>query len=237
MSVSDSEHIVSSYEDELTDLARSISQMGGLVEAALSNAIGALLKLDHDAAKKVIAADKMVDDLQRQIDETAVSMIARRQPMAADLRMIVSSIHVANDLERVGDMAKGIARRTMLIDGIKLSPQFYNGVRHMTDLALRQIKDALDAFANRDADAAVQVCENDEEVDALYVSLFRELLTYMMEDPRNITQCTNLLFCGKSLERAGDHATNIAEAAYYLQTGKNLAVEIEDARTQAKEVS
>lgn len=232
---SNSGHIVSSYEDELTDLARSIAEMGGMVEAALSEAVDALLKLDHEKAKRVIKNDRNVDDVQRTIDETAVSMIARRQPMAADLRMIVSSIHVANDLERVGDMAKSIARRTMLIDGIKLSPQFYNGVRHMTDLALRQIKDALDSFANRDVAAAVSVCERDEEIDALYVSLFRELLTYMMEDPRNITQCTNLLFCGKSLERAGDHATNIAEAAYYLETGKNLPVVMEEARSQTKE--
>lgn len=232
---SDSGHIVSSYEEELTDLARSIAEMGGMVEAALSDAIDALLRLDHDKAKEVVAADRLVDDVQRQIDETAVSMIARRQPMAADLRMIVSSIHVANDLERVGDMAKGIARRTMLIGSIKLSPQFYNGVRHMTDLVLRQVKDSLDAFAHRDINAAVSVCERDEEIDALYVSLFRELLTYMMEDPRNITQCTNLLFCGKSLERAGDHATNIAEAAYYLETGNNLPVVLEEARQQTKE--
>lgn len=234
MPVSNSEHIVTSYEDELTDLARAISEMGGMVEAAISTAIEALLKLDHATARQVIEDDRAVDDIQRQIDETAVSMIARRQPMAGDLRMIISSIHVANDLERVGDMAKSIARRTLQIDGIKLSPQFYNGVRHMTDLTLSQIKDALDAFANRDTAAAIEICERDEEVDALYISLFRELLTYMMEDPRNITQCTNLLFCGKSLERAGDHATNIAEAAYYLETGKNLPVILEEMNAQKK---
>ncbi|UJQ93052.1 phosphate signaling complex protein PhoU [Mariluticola halotolerans] len=227
-----SEHIVTSYEDELTDLARAISEMGGMVEAAISTAINALLKLDHETAKQIIAADKAVDDMQRKIDETAVSMIARRQPMAADLRMIISSVHVANDLERIGDMAKNIARRTLQIDGNKLSPQFYNGVRHMTDLILQQIKDALDSFANRDTAAAIAVCERDDEVDALYMSLFRELLTYMMEDPRNITQCTNLLFCGKNLERTGDHATNIAEAAYYLETGKNLPVILEEKAQQ-----
>jgi len=232
MSVSNSEHIVTSYEDELTDLARAISEMGGMVEAAISAAINALLKLDHETAKQIIAADKAVDEMQRKIDETAVSMIARRQPMAADLRMIISSVHVANDLERIGDMAKSIARRTLQIDGNKLAPQFYNGVRHMTDLILNQIKDALDSFANRDTAAAIAVCERDDEVDALYMSLFRELLTYMMEDPRNITQCTNLLFCGKSLERTGDHATNIAEAAYYLETGKNLPVILEEKAQQ-----
>lgn len=224
---SQNEHIVTSYEEELTQLASSITKMGGQVEAAMSASIDALLKLDHAAARQIIADDSKVDEMQRLIDETAVSMIARRQPMASDLRMIISSIHVASDLERVGDMAKGIAKRTLQIDGIKLSPTFYNGVRHMTDLALRQIKEALDAFATQDGKSALAICQNDDEVDAMYMSLFRELLTYMMEDPRNITQCTHLLFCGKNLERAGDHATNIAEAAYYLETGRNLAVEME----------
>ena len=221
------EHIVSSYEDELVQLAAKIAEMGGAVETAISSAIDALLKVDHAAARELLAADIKIDDMQRNIDETAVSMIARRQPMAADLRMIVASIHVANDLERVGDMAKTICRRTLQLDGARLSPKFYNGLRHMTDLTLRQLQEALDVYASRDPESAIAVCEADAEIDALYVSLFRELLTYMMEDPRNITQCTNLLLAGKSLERAGDHATNIAEASYYLQTGKNLAVLLE----------
>ncbi len=227
MATTTSEHIVSSYEDELIHLAASIAEMGGAVENAISAAVDALLKVDHTAARELLSADAKIDEMQRTIDETAVSMIARRQPMAADLRMIVASIHVANDLERVGDMAKTICRRTLQLDSARLSPKFYNGVRHMTDLTLRQLKDALDVYSTRDADSALAVCERDAELDALYVSLFRELLTYMMEDPRNITQCTNLLFCGKSLERAGDHATNIAEAAYYLETGKNLAALLE----------
>ncbi len=223
-----SEHIVSSYEEELTDLARTISEMGGRVEAALSAAVDALLRIDHEAARKVIAEDKAIDNMQYVIDETAVSMIARRQPMAGDLRMIVSAIHVANDLERIGDMAKGIGRRTVQIEGNQLSPQFYNGVRHMTDQILRQVKGALDSFTNRDTQAAIEVCERDDEVDALYMSLFRELLTYMMEDPRNITQCTHLIFVGKNLERTGDHATNIAEAAYYMETGNSLPAVLEE---------
>lgn len=223
-----SEHIVSSYEDELTDLARTISEMGGMVEAAVEAAVNALLRLDHEAARKVIADDKVIDNVQHTIDERAVSMIARRQPMAGDLRMIVSAIHVANDLERIGDMAKGIARRTVQIDGNQLSPQFYNGVRHMTDQIQRQVKGALDSFTNRDTQAAIEVCERDDEVDALYMSLFRELLTYMMEDPRNITQCTHLIFVGKNLERTGDHATNIAEAAYYMVTGDSLPAVLDE---------
>ena len=226
------EHIVSSYEDELLQLAASIAEMGGAVETAISDAVDALLKVDHATARDILSADARIDDMQRQIDETAVSMIARRQPMAADLRMIVASIHVANDLERVGDMAKTICRRTLQLDGARLSPKFYNGLRHMTDLTLKQLKDAIDVYTSRDVDNAVAVCERDSEIDALYVSLFRELLTYMMEDPRNITQCTHLLLAGKSLERAGDHATNIVEAAYYLETGKNLAVLLDEKRNK-----
>jgi phosphate transport system protein len=226
--VTSSEHIVTSYEDELTLLAKSISEMGGMVEDAISIASEALLRLDQGRAKKIIEDDKLIDDMERRIDEQAVSMIARRQPMATDLRMIVASIHVASDLERIGDMAKQLGKRTIQIDGIQLAPQFYNGVRHMTELTLEQVKKALDAFSTRDAAAAIEVCRGDQEIDALYVSLFRELLTYMMEDPRNITPCTHLLFCGKSLERTGDHATNIAEQAYYLETGKNLALVLDE---------
>lgn len=227
-----SEHIVSSYDDEIMQLAASIAEMGGAVETAISDAVDALLKVDHAAARDILAADSRIDDMQRAVDDTAVSMIARRQPMAKDLRMIVASIHVANDLERVGDMAKTICRRTLQLDGARLSPKFYNGLRHMTDLTLRQLKDAIDVYASRDIDNAISVCERDAEIDALYVSLFRELLTYMMEDPRNITQCTHLLLAGKSLERAGDHATNIVEAAYYLETGKNLAVLLDEKRNK-----
>ena len=237
MALSTSEHLVSSYEEELTRLAESIAEMGGLVEAALSNATLALLKLDGELAQATILADKQIDMMQRRIDETAVSMIARRQPMATDLRAIITAIHVANDLERMGDMAKQIARRSMQIEGLGLAPKFYNGVKHMNDLVLRQVKAALDAYATRDSAAAVEICNHDDEVDALYTSLFRELLTYMMEDPRLITQCTHLLFCGKSLERVGDHATNIAEAAYYLETGRQLSADTaEDLhRQQVKE--
>lgn len=225
-------HLISSYEEELTRLAKSIAEMGGLVEASLSNATLALLKLDHALAQATIVADKQIDAMQRRIDETAVSMIARRQPMAGDLRAIITAIHVANDLERMGDMAKQISRRSLQIEGLSLAPKFYNGVRHMNDLVLSQVKAALDAYAGRDFAAAIEVCNRDDEIDALYTSLFRELLTYMMEDPRLITQCTHLLFCGKSLERAGDHATNIAEAAYYLDTGRQLSSQVEELHRQ-----
>jgi phosphate transport system protein len=235
MSTHLSEHIVTSYEDELTLLAQSISEMGGEVEAAVSNAVRALLKLDHQLARETVANDKRIDQMHAKIDDMAVSMIARRQPMARDLRSIITAIHVAGDLERVGDMAKTVSRRALQIEGLSLAPKFYNGVKHMADLILRQLKEALDAYSSRDAHAAIAVFNADDEIDALYTSLFRELLTYMMEDPRNITQCTHLLFCSKSLERVGDHATNIAEHAYYLETGEQMSGIEEAHRTQIKE--
>ena len=216
------DHIVTSYNDELVALAQTIAEMGGQVEVAIENGTKALLKLDRELADLTIIADQRIDDMQRRIDEMAVSMIARRQPMASDL-------------ERVGDMAKQLARRSLKLEGMSLQPTFYNGVKNMTALVLRQIKEALDAYANRDSAGAIEVCNRDDEVDAMHTSLFRELLTYMMEDPRNITPCTHLLFCAKSLERIGDHATNIAERAYYLQTGKQLTSEVQELqRTQIK---
>jgi len=226
------EHIVSSYEDELTALQSAISEMGGMVEQAITDSVTVLIRLDHTQAQAVRAADKHIDDIQQRINDMAVSIIARRQPMAADLRMVVTSIQVANDLERTGDMAKQLAKRALQIESLSLAPKFYNGVKHMADLVARQLKAALDAYARRNAQAAIEVCNRDDEVDAMYNSLFRELLTYMMEDPRNITQCTHLLFCTKSLERVGDHATNVAEAAYYLETGRHLGAD-EQVRQQA----
>ncbi|MGV3577055.1 MAG: phosphate signaling complex protein PhoU [Devosia sp.] len=230
-----SDHIVSSFSDELNALAQTIAEMGGQVEVAIENGTKALLKLDRELADLTIIADQRIDDMQRKIDDMCVSIIARRQPMASDLRSIVTAIHVANDLERVGDMAKQLARRSLKLEGINLQPTFYNGVKNMTALVLRQLKDALDAYSNRDAAASVEVCNRDDEVDAMHTSLFRELLTYMLEDPRNITTCTHLLFCAKNLERIGDHATNIAERAYYLQTGKQLTADVQELhRTQIK---
>jgi phosphate transport system protein len=226
------DHIVTSYNEELLALAQAIAEMGGQVEVAIENGTRALLKLDRELADLTIIADQRIDDMQRHIDDMAVSMIARRQPMASDLRAIITSIHVASDLERIGDMAKQLARRSLKLEGINLQPTFYNGVKNMTALVMRQVKDALDAYGNREAAASVDVCNRDDEVDAMYTSLFRELLTYMLEDPRNITTCTHLLFCAKSLERVGDHATNIAERAYYLATGKQLTSDVQELQRQ-----
>ncbi|WP_417310765.1 phosphate signaling complex protein PhoU [Devosia sp.] len=225
MPTSLNEHIVSSFEDELINLHKAISEMGGMVEQAIIDSANALLRLDHVQAKEVRLADRAIDDKQQAINDMAVSIIARRQPMASDLRMVFTAIQVANDLERTGDMAKQLAKRALQIESLGLAPMFYNGVKHMTDLVAHQLKVALDAYSSRNSAEAVEVCNRDEEVDAIHNSLFRELLTYMMEDPRNITQCTHLLFCTKSLERIGDHATNIAEAAYYLETGQHLSAD------------
>ncbi len=171
-------------------------------------------------AQEVIEADKKVDALHRQIEEDAIILIARRQPMAQDLREAVAAIRIANDLERVGDLGKNIAKRAVAIQRETFSKKLRVGVEHISELALRQVKKVLDAYATRDVEKAREVCVQDEEIDAVYTSLFRELLTYMMEDPRNITMCTHLLFCAKNIERIGDHATNIAETVYYLITGE-----------------
>jgi phosphate transport system protein len=172
MANTSSEHIVSSYEDELTQLARLVSEMGGMVEESVTSATNALVRIDHRRAEEVVRADKKIDEMQRRIDELAVSMIARRQPMGLDLRQIISTIHVATDLERIGDMSKNIGRRTLEITNQRSSTRLFAGIRHMSELALSQINRALDSFTGRDADAAVEVCNRDDEVDAIYMSLF-----------------------------------------------------------------
>jgi len=217
-----SEHIVTSFDDELNGLAQRIAEMGGLAEQSVADAVAALVSRDIEKAQRVIAGDDRIDKLQRDIEESAVLMIARRQPMARDLREIMAAIHIANDLERVGDLAKNTAKRVIAIESNFGSQRLVAGVEHMAELSLTQLKEILDAFASRDLAAAHSVWERDNEIDAMYTSLFRELLTYMMEDPRNITFCTHLLFCAKNIERIGDHATNIAENLHYLITGTAL---------------
>jgi phosphate transport system protein len=214
------QHIVTSFEDELQRLSRSIAEMGGRAEEIVERSIAALLRSDVSLAHEVIEADKKVDALHRQIEEDAVILIARRQPMAQDLREAIAAIRIANDLERIGDLGKNIAKRAVAIQRESFSQKLRVGVEHLAELGLRQVKKVLDAYAARDVGKAREVCAQDEEIDAVYTSLFRELLTYMMEDPRNITMCTHLLFCAKNLERIGDHATNIAETVFYVITGE-----------------
>jgi len=215
-------HTVTSFDDDLNALSQKIAEMGGLAEQNVADAVAALSGRDIERAQRVINSDERIDRLQQEIEESSVLVIARRQPMARDLREIMAAIHIANDLERVGDLAKNTAKRVIAIEANFGSHRLVVGVEHMAELCLTQLKEVLDAFASRDVAAARTVWERDNEIDAMYTSLFRELLTYMMEDPRNITFCTHLLFCAKNIERIGDHATNIAETLIYLITGQTV---------------
>ena len=219
------DHTAKAFYVDLQDLTRLVSEMGGLAEKQIGDSIDALSKLDEALAVRVVALDNKIDMLQREIEERAVLTIAKRQPMAIDLRDVVGALRVANDLERIGDLAKNIAKRTPAIDRDIQLQKVMRGVEHMADLVLTQIKDVLDAYARRDVNKAMGVWRGDEEIDAVNNSLFRELLTYMMEDPRNISLCIHLLFCAKNIERMGDHATNIAETIYYMVEGRPLADE------------
>jgi phosphate transport system protein len=220
-----STHTLKAFDVDLEELSRMVAEMGGLAEKEIADSITALARRDLDLAQRVIALDPSVDALQRAIEEKAILTIARRQPMAVDLREIVGSLRVSNDLERIGDHAKNIAKRVLALDADIAFSQVIRGVEEMTKLVLAQVKQVLDAYANRDLAKALEVWRRDEEVDAVNNSLFRELLTYMMEDPRNITSCTHLLFCTQNIERMGDHATNIAETVYYIVEGQPLAEE------------
>jgi phosphate transport system protein len=212
-------HIVSVYDEDLKYLSRRISEMGGLAEQMVAESVRALVNADLGLAQKVISDDVVLDDAERQIGEKAIITIAKRQPMAADLREIMGSIRIAADLERVGDLGKNTAKRVIAVSSASLPRQLARGIEHLAELTLMQLKEVLDVYASRSAEKAKIIRERDSEIDAIYTSLFRELLTYMMEDPRNITPCTHLLFCAKNIERIGDHATNIAETIYYMTTG------------------
>jgi phosphate transport system protein len=219
------DHTLKAFDTDLQDLSRLIGEMGGLAEKQIADAVDALARHDPLLAQQVISSDATIDALQRDVEEKAILTIARRQPMAIDLREIVASLRVANDLERIGDLAKNIGKRVVAI-GMEVYPStVLRGVEHMSDLVLDALKRVLDAYARHDVADAMEVWRGDKEIDAVNNSLFRELLTYMMEDPRNITFCTHLLFCAKNIERMGDHATNIAETVHYMVEGRALADE------------
>ncbi|MBM6579592.1 phosphate signaling complex protein PhoU [Microvirga sp. BT689] len=220
-----SEHIVRSYDTDLQGLRQRIAEMGGIAEKMLVDSVFALARHDKPLAQTVIASDPRLDVLHREVEESAILTIARRQPLAVDLRETISAIRIAGDVERIGDLAKNIAKRALAIGGEFQPHKIVVGLRHMNDLVLGQLKDVLDAYAQKDTEKAVDVWKRDGAIDALYTSLFRELLTYMMEDPRNISFCTHLLFCAKNIERIGDHTTNIAETVHYLVTGETLAID------------
>jgi phosphate transport system protein len=218
-------HIVTAFDEDIKELQRKIAEMGGIAEKMLSDAMLAIEKRDVGLAQQIIITDSRLDGLQRDIDERSILTIARRQPMAVDLREIFVVSQIAGDIERVGDLVKNIAKRVIAMEGHFPPKSLLSGLRNMTLLSLGQFKAVLDAYMNKDLEAAMAVWSNDGDIDKLYNSLFRELLTYMMEDPRNITYCTHLLFSAKNMERVGDHATNIAERIYYVVTGDTLTTQ------------
>ena len=218
------DHTVKAFDQELAELKRCIGEMGRLAERQRTRARGALARRDAEAAELIIAGDQEIDDLELKVEWQATQVIVRRQPMASDLRQIMVAIRIASDLERIGDLGKNLAKRTRALTEA-IAPRAVTGVARMGDLALRQLHDVLDAYARDDADKAMKVWTSDEDIDTVYNSVFRELLTYMMEDPRTIGQATHLMFAAKNMERIGDHCTNIAENIYYVVHGRPVAGE------------
>ena len=215
-------HIMTAYDEELRFLSRRIAEMGGMAEQMASDAVRALVNADAALAQRVISDDAILDAAEREITDKAILTIARRQPVANDLREIMGSIRIASDLERVGDLGKNTAKRVIAVQQSGVPRALARGMEHLSELALAQLKDVLDVYTTRSAEKAQAIRDRDEEIDAMYTSLFRELLTYMMEDPRNITSCTHLMFCAKNIERIGDHATNIAETVFYMIEGQAI---------------
>ncbi len=220
MNVSD--HTARVFDTDLIKLTQMVAQMGGFAQKQITDSIDALTRRDIALARQVIAADATVDALQRQIEEKAIATIALRQPMAIDLRALVAMLRIANDLERVGDLAKNIGKRVIAVSGDNSQRTLMRGLKHMAALVVSQLAAVLDSFVDRNPNRALQVWKADKEVDALYVSLFRELLTYSMEDPGTTSMCIHHLFCAKNIERIGDHATNIAEAVHYMVEGQAI---------------
>ncbi|WP_419796641.1 MAG: phosphate signaling complex protein PhoU [Terasakiella sp.] len=226
------EHTVKSYDSELTKLDNAIARMGGMAESLLGQASEALVKRDTALAADVIHNDVKVDELETEINIEATRILALRQPVADDLRAVISALKTSSDLERIGDLSKNIAKRTItLSSGTPIGA--VHTIARMASLVQSMVHNVLDAYLERDERKALDIRQQDEVVDQLHTSLFRELLTYMMEDPRNITSCTHLLFIAKNVERAGDHATNIAENVYFLVTGTHP----EDERRKDDETS
>jgi len=214
------EHIVHSYDQELRELNNTVARMGGMAEAMLSQAIKAVVQRDSELAAQIVESDSEVDALEQEIDERCLRLLALRQPMALDLREILAALKISSDLERIADYGANVAKRAIALSQTQVvKPQ--HAIPRMAHLAQGMIKDILDAFIQRDAEKAREVWERDEEVDEMYTSLFRELLTYMMEDPRSISSCTHLLFIAKNIERIGDHATNIGETIDFLVHGSH----------------
>ena len=218
------DHTVKAFTEKLEALAASVAQMGGMAEAQLADAVEAIARRDTALAENAVGGDKQIDQLQLSIEDQALKLLALRQPMAVDLRETLAAIKIASELERIGDLAKNIAKRAIVLNReppIRLT----QSLARMGRQALSQLKQVLDAYSDRDVNAAEAVWRQDGEIDETYNSLFRELLTYMMEDPRTIGHSTHLLFVAKNIERTGDHATNIAEVVYHMVSGGLLASE------------
>ena len=214
-------HTIKAFDQELDALRATISEMGGLAEAAIRESMDALVRRDAEAAARIIERDARIDALEAEVERNAVQIIALRAPMADDLREVVAALKIAGVVERIGDYAKNIAKRVASVEDSKIRP--LSLLPEMARIAGEMVHNVLDAFAARDADKAVAVCERDRAVDDFYNSIFRTLLTFMMENPHNITPATHLLFIAKNLERIGDHSTNVAEMVYFAATGQHMA--------------
>ena len=215
------EHVVKSYDQELKRLRGLITQMGGIVETQVALAADAIMHRDAAAATRAVEEDPKVDALEHEVEGFVIRLLALRQPVAGDLRQIVAALKITVDLERIGDYASNVAKRSIVLAQFSL-PYSLAGLAHMALLVQGQLKSIIDALGENDADKAVEVWCSDQVVDDIYNAIFREVITYMMEDPRNITPCAHLLFIAKNLERIGDHATNVAENLYYAVTGETL---------------
>jgi phosphate transport system protein len=216
------DHTLRAYDEELEGLTAELSRMGGLAEVEVSDAVRAIVRRDVALAQAVIGHDARLDEIESEIERRAIRMIALRQPVADDLRRTVAALKISSNLERCGDLAKNIAKRALVIAESDPITPLTRSIERMGELVSGRLKDVLDAFAARDIERARTVWQRDNEVDEHYDSIFRELLTYMMADPRTITSCAHLLFVAKNLERIGDHATNIAEIILYEVTGEQV---------------
>jgi phosphate transport system protein len=216
-----SDHLVKSFDNDLKKLRDMLTEMGGIVESQVALAAEAIMNRDAAAATRAVEEDPKVDALEREVEQFVIRMLALRQPMAGDLRLIVAGLKITGDLERIGDYAANVAKRSVVLAQYAL-PYSLTGLAHMAHMVQDQLKSIIDAVGSGDTEKAIEVWRSDRVVDDIYTALFRELITYMMEDPRNITPCTHLLFIAKNLERIGDHTTNIAETVYYAVEGEVL---------------
>lgn len=218
------EHTVKAFSEELDAITQEVARMGGLAEAAVADSLVAVARRDTELAQQIIQRDAKIDAAQREIERRAIKLFALRQPMASDLRVVLTAWRIATELERVGDLAKNIAKRALILN--QAEPiQLTRSAERMGKIAAQHLQQVLDAYANKDLQSAITVWHADDNIDAHYNSLFRELLTYMIEDPRTISSCAHLLFIAKNLERIGDHGTNIAEYIHFLITGEEIATQ------------